>query len=121
MNYQTESPVRRYDIWMADLPEINESHVQSGIRPVVVVSNDLSNIHSPIVNIIPLTSNLSRVDIPTHIVLHNKFLQKVSLALCDQIMTLDKSRLMNKLGAVEGAHQRLTIQHCIQVQLGLVS
>ena len=121
MNYQTESPVRRYDIWLADLPEINDSHVQSGIRPVVVVSNDLSNIHSPIVSIVPLTSNLSRVDIPTHIVLHNRYLPKASLMLCDQIMALDKSRLMNKLGAVECAHQRLTIQHCIQVQLGLVS
>ena len=121
MNYLTESPVRRYDIWLADLPEISGSHVQSGIRPVVVVSNDLSNNHSPIVNIIPLTSNLSRVDIPTHIVLHNKFLQRVSLALCEQIMTIDKSQLMEHIGAVECLHDRLAVRHCMQVQLGLVA
>lgn len=121
MNYQTESPVRRFDIWLADLPEINDSHIQSGIRPVIIVSNEISNIHSPIVSIVPLTTNLSRVDMPTHIVLHNRYLQKPSMALCEQLMTLDKTRLINKLGAVEGAHQRLAIQHCVQVQLGLVS
>ena len=39
MNHQPDHPVRKYDIWLADLPAVPESHVQSGVRPVVIVSN----------------------------------------------------------------------------------
>lgn len=121
MNHQSDQSVRKYDIWLADLPPAPESHVQSGMRPVVIVSNDVANTHSPIVSIIPLTTNLARVDIPTHTVLHSRFLRCPSMALCEQITTIDKSRLKERMGAVECLHERLSIRHCVKVQLGLVA
>lgn len=120
-NHQSDQPVRKYDIWLANLPAVPESHVQRGIRPVIVVSNDTANRYSPIISIVPLTTNLSRVDMPTHTIIRSRFLRCPSMALCEQIMTIDKSRLMNRMGALECLHERLAIRHCVQVQLGLVA
>lgn len=118
---QTDPPIHKYDIWLADLPVLSESHVQSGIRPVIVASNDVANTYSPIITVIPLTTNLARVDIPTHTVLHSRFLRCPSMALCEQLMVIDKSRLLNRMGALECVHERLAVRHCVQVQLGLVA
>ena len=52
MIHQSDQPIRKYDIWLADLPAVPESHVQSGVRPVIVVSNDVANTHSPIISIV---------------------------------------------------------------------
>ena len=49
MNHQSNQSVQKYDIWLAGLLPAPESHVQSGMRPVVIVSNDVANTHSPIV------------------------------------------------------------------------
>lgn len=121
MKHQSDQPVRKFDIWCADLPAAPGSYVQHGVRPVVVVSNDTANRHSPIVSIVPLTTNLGRMDIPTHTVLRSRFLRCPSMALCEQIMTLDKKQLMGRIGAVERAHERLAICHCVQVQLDLTT
>ena len=118
---KNHQPVRKYDIWCADLPVIPGSHVQCGKRPVVVVSNDTANRYSPIISVIPLTTNLSRVDLPTHAVLRSRFLRRPSVALCEQIMTVDKSRLLERIGAVECLHERLAVRYCVQVQLDLAA
>ena len=112
---KNHQPVRKYDIWSADLPAVPESHVQCGKRPVVVVSNDTANRCSPIISVIPLTTNLGRMDLPTHTVLRSRFLRRPSVALCEQIMTVDKSRLLERIGAVECLHERLAVRHCVQV------
>lgn len=93
--------------------------MQSGIRPVVVVSNDTANQCSPLISIFPLTSNLARPDIPTHTVIRSRFLERPSMALCEQVMTIDKARLKERMGAVEHQHERMAIRHCMQVQLDL--
>ena len=121
MNHQSNQPVKKFDIWFADLPTVPGSHVQSGMRPVIVVSNDTANKYSPLISIVPLTSALKRADIPTHTVIHSRFLRCPSMALCEQIMTIDKSQLMEHIGAVECLHERLAVRHCMQVQLGLVA
>ena len=115
MYHRSENPVRKFDIWMVELPAMTGSHVQSGIRPVIVASNDMANKHSPIITVIPLTTNLAHVDIPPHTVLHSRFLRCPSMALCEQIMTIDKSRLINRMGALECLHERLAVKHCVQV------
>lgn len=120
-NNHPNRPVHKYDIWLADLPAVPESHVQRGIRPVIVVSNDVGNKYSPIVSIIPMSSNLKRIDIPTHTVIRSRFLCCPSVALCEQIMAIDKSRLCERLGAVEYLHERLAIRHCVQFQLDLTA
>lgn len=116
---KNHQPIRKYDIWCADLPVIPGSHVQCGKRPVVVVSNDTANRYSPIISVIPLTTNLGRVDLPTHAVLRSRFLRCTSIALCEQLTTIDKVRLVSRIGAVECLHERLAIHHGMQVQLGL--
>lgn len=114
---RSNQPVKKYDIWVADLPVTPESHVQYGIRPVVVVSNNTANKYSPLISVVPLTSSLKRVDIPTHTVIHS--FGRVSMALCEQVMTIDKARLKERMGAVEHQHERMAIRHCMQVQLDL--
>lgn len=116
-----QQSVRKYDIWLADLPTVPGSHVQSGMRPVIVVSNDTANQYSPLISIVPLTSALKCADIPTHTVIHSRFLRFPSMALCEQIMTIDKTQLKDRIGAIECLHERLAVRHCMQVQLGLVA
>ena len=81
MIHQSDQPIRKYDIWLADLPAVPESHVQSGVRPVIVVSNDIANAHSPIISIAapsPTTTAPKPVNIgnkhkpPTNIATPNK-------------------------------------------------
>lgn len=117
MNHQSDPPIKKFDIWLADLPTVPESHVQSGIRPVIVVSNNTANKYSPLISVVPLTGMLKRADIPTHTVIHS--LGHVSMALCEQVMTIDKARLKERMGVVEHHHECLAIRHCMQVQLDL--
>lgn len=119
MSHQSDHPVRKYDIWLADLPATPESHVQYGTRPVIVVSNNTANKYSPLISVVPLTGTLKRADIPTHAVIHSRFLAQASMALCEQVMTIDKARLKERMGAVEHQHERMAIRHCMQVQLDL--
>ena len=129
MNANTAAPpcpsldhrIRRYDIWLADLPREENSHVQSGIRPVVIVSNDGATLHSPVVSIVPLTSRLNKIALPTHVFLRADGLDRASLALCEQIITLDKGRLLRRLGEVTDPFQRLSIQHSLAVHLGMIA
>ena len=52
-NHRSDQPVRKYDIWLANLPAVPESHVQRGIRPVIVLSNEVANRYSPIIALCP--------------------------------------------------------------------
>lgn len=119
--HQSMPTVRKYDIWYATIPAIPGSHVQCGKRPVVVVSNDAANRHSPVISIIPLTPNLGRADLPTHTVIRSRFLKGPSMALCEQIMTIDKSWLSGQIGTVDHLHERIAMHHCLLVQLGLAA
>lgn len=116
-----ENTICRYDIWLADLPGKGDSHVQRGLRPVVVVSNDTANRYSPVISIVPLTSKLNKTAMPTHVYLRASGLDRASLALCEQLTTVDKRCLIRRLGTVEPGFQRLAIRHGLAVQLGLVA
>ena len=89
--------IKMGDIFYAILtPTIGSE--QDGIRPVLVVQNNKGNRYSPTTIVIPITSSLSKRELPTHISLDNtKGLEKKSMALIEQIRTLDKSRLLTKI------------------------
>lgn len=89
--------IKMGDIFYAILtPTIGSE--QDGIRPVLVVQNNKGNRYSPTTIVIPITSSLSKKELPTHILLDNtKGLEKKSMALIEQIRTLDKSRLLTKI------------------------
>lgn len=116
-----EHKIFRYEIWQAVLPVIEDSHVQNGRRPVIVVSNDMSNAHSPLVTVIPLTSNTSKCRLPTHVLLEVKGLRVISLALCEQIMTIDKRNLTHYMGRVRDPQDRLALNRAMSIQLGMTA
>lgn len=124
MNNRTSiSPAsfKRYDIWMAHLPTGSNTHVQYGFRPVLVVSNDRANKYSPVVTVIPITSKLNKRQLPTHVFLQDTGLERSGLALCEQILTLDKSCLKRRVGFIYKEFDRLAICHVLAVQLGMAA
>lgn len=91
--------VKRGDIFYADLSPVVGSE-QGGIRPVVIVQNDVGNRHSPTVIAAAITSKTDKTRLPTHIdVTADSFgLSKNSVILLEQVRTIDKARLREKMG-----------------------
>ncbi len=95
------STVKRGDIYYADLSPVVGSE-QGGMRPVLIVQNDTGNKHSPTVIAAAITSQVSKARLPTHIELsgRNCGLSRDSVILLEQIRTIDKSRLRERMGAI---------------------
>ena len=90
--------VKRGDIFYADLSPVVGSE-QGGVRPVLVVQNDVGNKYSPTVIIAAITSQMNKVKLPTHVEVSGEFgLPKNSVVLLEQIRTIDKKRLREKVG-----------------------
>ena len=112
----------RLELWLVDLPKPdNDTHVQYGVRPAIVISNDAANENSPAITVIPLTSNRKKGQLPTHVFVSNPGLTCSSIALCEQIHTLDKSRMLKKLGQITNPFTIKAVEYGLAVQLGLVS
>ncbi|MBR6740293.1 MAG: type II toxin-antitoxin system PemK/MazF family toxin [Clostridia bacterium] len=97
-----ETTVRRGDIYYADLSPVVGSE-QGGIRPVLIVQNDVGNRHSPTVIAAAITSQINKARLPTHIELAGKLcgLSKNSVVLLEQIRTIDKRRLRERMGRID--------------------
>lgn len=93
---------RNGDIFMADLPDDTEGSLQSGSRPVLVISNNLANLYSSVVTIIPLTSCTHKKPLPTHVVISERRcgLEKQSVVPAEQIMSINKKQLKKKIGSI---------------------
>ena len=98
-----EQAMRRGDIYYADLRPVIGSE-QGGIRPVLIVQNDVGNKHSPTVICAAITSKMNKAKLPTHIELSsNKYdMDKDSVVLLEQLRTIDKKRLKDKVCHLEG-------------------
>lgn len=107
------------DIYYADLPELTESSVQQGQRPVLIVSNNKFNQYSTMVSIAPLTSKLGKHNIPTHVHISGYGLQKESIILFEQTMVLDKSRLHGQIGSVKDQPMFEKIAKALKIQFNL--
>ena len=94
--------VKRGDIYYADLSPVVGSE-QGGIRPVLVIQNDIGNKYSPTVIAAAITSQINKAKMPTHIELAAKDygLNKDSVILLEQIRTIDKRRLREKIGRID--------------------
>ena len=94
--------IARGDIYYADLSPVVGSE-QGGVRPVLVIQNDVGNKFSPTVIIAAITSQLEKAKLPTHIELNkDKYnLSKDSVVLLEQIRTLDKRRLKEKISSID--------------------
>ncbi|QEK11442.1 type II toxin-antitoxin system PemK/MazF family toxin [Crassaminicella thermophila] len=91
--------VKRGDIFYADLSPVVGSE-QGGVRPVLVVQNDIGNKYSPTVIVAAITSQINKAKLPTHIEISASEygLPKDSVVLLEQIRTIDKKRLREKIG-----------------------
>lgn len=93
-----ERTIRRGDIYYADLNPVVGSE-QGGTRPVLIISNDIGNKHSPTVIIAAITSKQAKSKLPTHTAVGDlKGLDKDSIILLEQIRTIDKQRLRQYVG-----------------------
>lgn len=94
--------VRRGDLFYADLSPVVGSE-QGGTRPVLIIQNDMGNRHSPTVIIAAITSQINKAKLPTHIEIesHPNALVKNSVILLEQIRTIDKNRLHEKIGRLD--------------------
>ncbi len=98
-----DTSVRRGDIFYADLSPVVGSE-QGGVRPVLIIQNDMGNRHSPTVIAAAITSQMNKAKLPTHIELIDQHcgLTRDSVVLLEQIRTLDKRRLRERMGHLEG-------------------
>lgn len=111
--------VRRGDIYYADLSPVVGSE-QGGMRPVLIVQNDVGNKYSPTVIAAAITSKTSKSKLPTHIeVFADRYgLAKDSVILLEQIRTIDKTRLKEKMGHLDDAVME-RVNDAITVSFGL--
>ena len=98
--------VKRGDMFYADLSPVVGSE-QGGIRPVLIIQNDLGNKYSPTVIAAAVTSQVGKNKLPTHIELDSEMcgLKADSIVLTEQIRTIDKRRLLKKIGCITKKNQ----------------
>lgn len=111
--------VKRGDIFYADLSPVIGSE-QGGVRPVLVVQNDIGNKYSPTVIVAAVTSQINKAKLPTHIEISaNEFgLSKDSVILTEQVRTVDKRRLREKIGALD-ERQMARVDEALSVSFGI--
>ena len=111
--------VKRGDVFYADLRPVVGSE-QGGIRPVVIIQNDIGNRYSPTVICAAITSKINKAKMPTHVAIQaNEFeLMRDSVVLLEQIRTIDKRRLREHMGKLDDQHM-LMVDNAIAVSFGL--
>ena len=111
--------IQRGDIYYADLRPVIGSE-QGGVRPVLIIQNDVGNLHSPTVICAAITSQMHKAKLPTHVELNCKKydLAKDSVVLLEQLRTIDKKRLKDKVCHLD--HQiLLKIDRALEISLEL--
>ena len=116
-----DNSIKRGDIYYADLSPVVGSE-QGGMRPVLIVQNDTGNRHSPTVIAAAITSQINKARLPTHIELSaRKYgLTRDSVVLLEQIRTLDKRRLRERMGRLDNTLMQ-QVDSAIAVSFGLPS
>ena len=113
--------VKRGDIYYADLSPVVGSE-QGGVRPVLIVQNDMGNRFSPTVIAVDITSQRDKSRLPTHISVrsHDCGLARDSVVLLEQIRTIDKKRLKERMGKLDD--QSMTqVNRALSISFGLGS
>ncbi|AKA71521.1 type II toxin-antitoxin system PemK/MazF family toxin [Clostridium sp. P21] len=111
--------VKRGDIFYADLSPVVGSE-QGGIRPVIIIQNDVGNKYSPTVIVAAITSQINKAKLPTHVEISSEAygLNKDSVVLLEQIRTLDKRRLKEKIGHMTDIDMK-KVDDALLVSVGL--
>ena len=129
----TDDPrIVRGSVWFADLglrttSGLLPTYVQSGRRPVLVISNDLNNRYGTILTVIPFTGSPKRLDMPTHVVVIPSDVRNgyqpseiyASTLLCEQVTVLDKTRLVGYVGTVVNPDLMARVEVALLAQVGI--
>ena len=115
---QTVRTVRRGDVYLADLdPAIGCE--QGGIRPVLVLQNDIGNLYSPTTIVAAVTAKQTKKKLPVHTPISACMLRTDSTLLLEQIRTIDKCRLKGYLGSISQKKMR-DIDRALKLSIGLI-
>jgi mRNA interferase MazF len=111
--------VKRGDIYYADLSPVIGSE-QGGVRPILVIQNDVGNKYSPTIIIAAITSQINKARLPTHVEItaQDFGLPKDSVVLLEQIRTIDKKRLREKIGKFDEDMMR-KVDQALKISVGL--
>ena len=111
--------IRRGDIYYADLRPVVGSE-QGGVRPVLIIQNDVGNKHSPTVICAAITSRMNKAKLPTHVELNTRrcAMIKDSVILLEQLRTIDKQRLKEKICHIDEELQQ-RVDEALMVSLEL--
>lgn len=111
--------VKRGELYYADLSPVVGSE-QGGVRPVVIIQNDVGNKYSPTTIVAAITSQINKAKLPTHVQVkaETNDLPKNSIILLEQVRTIDKKRLREKIGRFT-KHTMNEVDRAIQISLGL--
>ena len=112
--------IKRGDMFYADLSPVVGSE-QGGVRPVLIIQNDMGNKYSPTVIAAAITSQTNKTKLPTHIELdeNTEGLKSNSVILTEQIRTIDKSRLKERIGHIDDTEVMNKINNALGVSFGL--
>jgi mRNA interferase MazF len=112
--------VKRGDVYFADLSPVVGSE-QGGVRPVLIIQNDIGNRFSPTVVVAAITAQIQKAKLPTHIEIDAKRygFDRDSVILLEQIRTIDKQRLTDKITHLDEEMMR-HVNEAIQISLGLI-
>ena len=118
--------IKRMSIWFADLGKHDGRCLQEGERPVLIISNDRANESCPAVTVIPMTSKIKKLHLPSYIVIGEHNIQKATdrpfregLLLLEQITTIDKRSLTAYVGKLNSPTAEMSIELAIKAQLGM--
>ncbi|MGL5440374.1 MAG: type II toxin-antitoxin system PemK/MazF family toxin [Filifactoraceae bacterium] len=112
--------IKRGDVYFADLSPVIGSE-QGGVRPVVIIQNNIGNRYSPTVIVAAVTSQMNKAKLPTHLEIKagEYGMEKDSVLLLEQIRTIDKRRLKEKLGSCDDKFMKV-VSKAINISLGLI-
>mgnify|MGYP000874655670 CR=1 FL=1 len=110
---------RRGDIYLVDFDPVVGSE-QGGVRPGLVLQNDIGNFFSPTMVVAPVTTQLKRLDLPTHVLLENvRGLKGTSMAVIEQPKPIDKQRIRRYLGKIN-KEQMKAVEAAMLIEFGMV-
>ncbi|OEH84934.1 PemK family transcriptional regulator [Desulfuribacillus stibiiarsenatis] len=112
--------IKRGDVFYADLSPVVGSE-QGGVRPVLIIQNDIGNKYSPTVIVAAITAQIQKAKIPTHIEVNADIygLEKNSVILLEQIRTIDKQRLTDKITHLND-EMMAKVNDAVNISLGLI-
>lgn len=112
--------MKRGDVFYADLSPVVGSE-QGGVRPVLIIQNDIGNRFSPTVIVAAITAQIQKAKLPTHVEIEAKIhgMERDSVILLEQIRTIDKQRLTDKITHLDDETMR-KVDEALQISVGLI-